>query len=61
MEQQTVIAVISAVFAAGISYGMLNNRIKALETAISEHKDINEKFARIEERLNFLIEHFVNK
>lgn len=61
MEQTTIVAIVSAIFTAGISYGMLNTRIKALEVKMNEHKDINEKFARIEERLNFLIEHFVNK
>jgi hypothetical protein len=61
MEQTTIVAIISAIFTAGISYGMLNTRIKTLEVKMQEHKDINEKFARIEERLNFLIEHFVNK
>ena len=61
MDQTTLIAIISGIFTAGISYGMLNTRIKSLETQIAEHKDINEKFARIEERLNFLVDHFVNK
>lgn len=61
MDQQTIITISSAIFTAGAVYGMLNTRLKALETKMQEHKDINEKFARIEERLNFLIEHFVNK
>lgn len=43
------------IFSLGITYGSLNNRIKQLENTLENHKNIAERLARIEERLNLLI------
>jgi hypothetical protein len=38
---------------------MFNTRIKALEKQFNEHKDTIERLARVEEKLNLLLEHFI--
>lgn len=43
------------IFSLGITYGSLNNRIKQLESTLQDHKNIGERLARIEERLEILL------
>jgi hypothetical protein len=39
----------------GIFYGATNSRIKALEKEVESLSDVNERLARIEEKLNVLL------
>lgn len=43
------------IFSLGITYGSLSNRIKQLENTLQDHKNIGERLARIEERLEILL------
>lgn len=61
MDQQTIITIVSFIFSAGVVYGALNTRIKAIEKNQNDFKETGERLARIEEKTNLLIEHFLNK
>lgn len=55
MSIETGLELLLCIFSIGITYGTLNNRIKQVENTLENHKDIGERLARIEERLNLLI------
>jgi hypothetical protein len=55
MNLETGLELLLCIFSIGITYGTLNNRIKQVESTLENHKDIGERLARIEERLNLLI------
>ena len=55
MSLETGLELLLCIFSIGITYGTLNNRIKQVEHTLDNHKDIGERLARIEERLNLLI------
>jgi hypothetical protein len=55
MSLETGMQLLLCIFSIGITYGTLNNRIKQVESTLENHKDIGERLARIEERLNLLI------
>jgi hypothetical protein len=55
MNLQNGIELLLCIFSIGITYGSLNNRIKQLENTLEDQKNIGERLARIEERLNLLI------
>jgi hypothetical protein len=55
MNFQNAIELLLCIFSIGITYGSLNNRIKQLENTLEDQKNIGERLARIEERLNLLI------
>jgi hypothetical protein len=55
MTLETGMELLLCIFSIGITYGTLNNRIKQVESTLENHKDIGERLARIEERLNLLI------
>jgi hypothetical protein len=55
MNFQNCIELLLCIFSIGITYGSLNNRIKQLESTLEDQKNIGERLARIEERLNLLI------
>jgi hypothetical protein len=55
MNAETGLELLLCIFSIGITYGTLNNRIKQIENTLQDHKNIAERLARIEERLNTLI------
>ena len=55
MTLETGMELLLCIFSIGITYGTLNNRIKQVESTMEDHKNISERLARIEERLNLLI------
>lgn len=59
MNQDILVSVGSFIFGFGVVYGVFNTRIKSLETKFEEHKDTIERLARVEEKLNLLIQHFI--
>lgn len=59
MQQDTIITIGSFVFGFGVVYGVFNTRIKTLEAQFQEHRDTIERLARVEEKLNLLIQHFI--
>jgi hypothetical protein len=59
MDQNVLISIGSFIFGFGVIYGVLNTRIKTLEAQFQEHRDTIERLARVEEKLNLLIQHFI--
>jgi hypothetical protein len=59
MQQDTIITIGSFIFGFGVVYGVFNTRIKTLESQFQEHRDTIERLARVEEKLNLLIQHFI--
>jgi hypothetical protein len=59
MDQNILISIGSFIFGFGVIYGVLNTRIKTLESQFQEHRDTIERLARVEEKLNLLIQHFI--
>lgn len=59
MDQDLIISIGSFIFGFGVVYGVFNTRIKTLESKFEEHKDTIERLARVEEKLNLLIQHFI--
>lgn len=59
MNQDFIISIGSFIFGFGVVYGVFNTRIKQLESKFEEHKDTIERLARVEEKLNLLIQHFI--
>ena len=55
MNLQSAMEILLCIFSIGITYGSLNNRIKQIESTLEDTKSIAERLARIEERLNMLI------
>lgn len=54
MNSETIVQVISAIFALGLVWGSLNTRIKQLERDLHSHKDLAERLTRIEEKVYFI-------
>lgn len=59
MDQTTVITLISAIFSAGAVYGVLNNRVKALEDKQRTHDEHSDRLTRLETKLDLLLEHLI--
>lgn len=59
MDQATIITLISAIFSAGAVYGVLNNRVKALEDKQRVHDDHADRLTRLETKLDILLEHLI--
>lgn len=59
MDQATVITLISAIFSAGAVYGVLNNRVKALEDKQRSHDEHGDRLTRLETKLDILLEHLI--
>lgn len=59
--QSSIIEIVCFVASIGFVYGTLNNRLKQLEKQMNDAKDISDRLSRIEEKTNFLIEHFIKK
>jgi hypothetical protein len=55
MITTTLIQIIALILPVGIFYGATNSRIKALEKEVESLSDVNERLARIEEKLNVLL------
>ena len=56
MTSETIITVISAIFAAGLVWGSLNTRIKQLERELTNNRDLAERLTRIEEKVFYIAE-----
>jgi hypothetical protein len=52
---ETILQLVGFTLPIGIFYGATNQRIKTLEKEIESLKDVNERLARIEEKLNVLL------
>ena len=61
MDQQTIIALASAAFSAGVVYGMLGTRIKTLEAKLANHEEHADRLTRVETKLDILLEHLIKK
>jgi hypothetical protein len=59
MDQQTLIAIASALFTAGVVYGMLNARVKTLEKKLEAHDDHADRLTRLETKLDILLEYLI--
>jgi glucose-6-phosphate-specific signal transduction histidine kinase len=51
-----IVQALSFVFGIGIIYGSFNNRLKSIERELSEHKQVGERLARIEEQIKMIFE-----
>ena len=62
MDQISIIVqAVSFVFGIGIIYGSFNSRLKSIERELSEHKQVGERLARIEEQIKLIFEILKNK
>ena len=59
MDQPTIVTLISAIFSAGAVYGVLNNRVKALEDKQRTHDEHSDRLTRLETKLDLLLEHLI--
>jgi len=59
MDNQLLTIVISAIFSAGATWGVLNNRVKALEKQMEKHDENSNRLTRLETKLDILLEHFI--
>ena len=49
----------SNLFLAGVFYGVTNQRLKNLEMRLADQSEQSERLARLEEKINLLIKHFI--
>ena len=61
MDQATVVTLVSAIFSAGAVYGVLNNRVKALEEKQRANDDHDQRLTRLETKLDILLEHLIKE
>lgn len=59
MDQQTILAIASALIAGGVAYGMLNTRVKTLEDKQRSHDEHSDRLTRLETKLDLLLEHLI--
>lgn len=59
MEQQAALIIISAIFSAGATWGIINHRLKALEKQMEKHDENSNRLTRLETKLDILLEHFI--
>jgi len=59
MHEEIFLTVGSILFSVGVSYGIVNTRLKNIERIQAEQRDIAERLARIEEKTNLIIKHFM--
>lgn len=59
MDNQLMTIIISAIFSAGATWGVLNNRVKALEKQLQKHDEHGDRLTRLETKLDILLEHFI--
>jgi len=50
---------VSSIFSAGATWGILNTRVKALEKEMEKHNDNSNRLTRLETKLDILLEHFI--
>jgi hypothetical protein len=55
MNVSSALELLLCIFSIGITYGTLSNRIKQIESTLDDQKSIAERLARIEERINILV------
>lgn len=59
MDQATIVTLISAIFSAGAVYGVINNRVKALEEKQAIHDEHADRLTRLETKLDILLKHLI--
>ena len=59
MHEEIFLTVGSILFSIGVSYGIVNTRLKNIERIQADQRDIAERLARIEEKTNLIIKHFM--
>ena len=59
MHEEIFLTVGSILFSVGVSYGIVNTRLKNIERIQADQRDIAERLARIEEKTNLIIKHFM--
>lgn len=59
MHEEILLTIGSVLFSVGVSYGIVNTRLKNIERIQAEQRDIAERLARIEEKTNLIIKHFM--
>ena len=59
MHEEILLTVGSILFSVGVSYGIVNTRLKNIERIQADQRDIAERLARIEEKTNLIIKHFM--
>lgn len=59
MSETTLTIIASNLFLVGVFYGVTNIRLKNLENRLSETSDQSERLARLEEKINLLLKHFI--
>jgi archaellum component FlaG (FlaF/FlaG flagellin family) len=60
ISSEIIFSIVTFIFCSGVVYGALSNRIKNLEKSIHENKDIGERLAKIETKVEILVNH-INK
>ena len=55
MNLQSAMEILLCILSIGITYGSLNSRVKQVESKLDDQKNIGERLARIEERLDILL------
>jgi hypothetical protein len=61
MDNQLLTIIISAIFSAGATWGVLNNRVKALEKQMEKHDEHGERLTRLETKLDIIVAHLMDK
>lgn len=61
MDNQLLTIVISAIFSAGATWGVLNHRVKALEKSMEKHDEHGDRLTRLETKLDILLEHLIKE
>lgn len=59
MDNQIIPIIVSAIFSAGATWGVINNRVKALEKQMEKHDENSNRLTRLETKLDILLEHFI--
>ena len=59
MNNQILAIIVSAIFSAGATWGIINHRLKALEKQMEKHDDNANRLTRLETKLDILLEHLI--
>lgn len=54
-----IILIVNSVLMAGVFYGMTNTRLKHIEKRLEDQELHNERLARLDEKINLLLKHFI--
>ena len=61
MDNQLLSIIISAIFSAGATWGVLNHRVKALEKSMEKHDEHGDRLTRLETKLDIIVAHLMDK